>query len=62
MARIAGVDIPDNKRGEIALTYIFGIGRNLSQSILNKAGVDLDKKVKDWSEDEANEIRNIIAA
>ena len=61
MARIAGVDIPDNKRGEIALTYIFGIGRNLSQKILNKAGVDLDKKVKDWTEDESNEIRNIIA-
>ncbi|GAA4433489.1 30S ribosomal protein S13 [Pontibacter saemangeumensis] len=62
MARIAGVDIPDNKRGEIALTYIFGIGRNLSQRILNKAGVDLDKKVKDWTEDEAGEIRSIIAA
>ncbi|MFD2512832.1 30S ribosomal protein S13 [Pontibacter locisalis] len=62
MARIAGVDIPDNKRGEIALTYIYGIGRNLSQTILNKAGVDLDKKVKDWTEDEANEIRNVIAA
>jgi small subunit ribosomal protein S13 len=62
MARIAGVDIPDNKRGEISLTYIFGIGRNLSKSILTKAGVDLDKKVKDWTEDEANEIRNIIAA
>lgn len=62
MARIAGVDIPDNKRGEIALTYIFGIGRNLSQAILNKAGVDLDKKVKDWTEDEASEIRNIIAS
>ncbi|WP_205501715.1 30S ribosomal protein S13 [Rufibacter psychrotolerans] len=62
MARIAGVDIPDNKRGEIALTYIYGIGRKLSQSILVKAGVDLDKKVKDWSEDEAGEIRNIIAA
>jgi small subunit ribosomal protein S13 len=61
MARIAGVDIPDNKRGEIALTYIFGIGRNLSKSILTKAGVDLDKKVKDWTEDESNEIRNIIA-
>ncbi|MEJ8757990.1 30S ribosomal protein S13 [Pontibacter sp. H259] len=61
MARIAGVDIPDNKRGEIALTYIFGVGRNLSKTILNKAGVDLDKKVKDWSEDESNEIRNIIA-
>ncbi|MBC5992944.1 30S ribosomal protein S13 [Pontibacter cellulosilyticus] len=62
MARIAGVDIPDNKRGEIALTYIYGIGRNLSQTILQKAGVDLDKKVKDWTEDEANEIRNVIAA
>ena len=62
MARIAGVDIPDNKRGEIALTYIFGIGRNLSQKILNKAGVDLDKKVKDWTEDEAGEIRSVIAA
>lgn len=62
MARIAGVDIPDNKRGEIALTYIFGIGRNLSKSILIKAGVDLDKKVKDWTEDESNEIRNIIAS
>ena len=62
MARIAGVDIPDNKRGEIALTYIFGIGRNLSQKILQKAGVDLDKKVKDWTEDEAGEIRSIIAA
>ncbi|WP_299822858.1 30S ribosomal protein S13 [uncultured Pontibacter sp.] len=62
MARIAGVDIPDNKRGEIALTYIYGIGRNLSQSILQKAGVDLDKKVKDWTEDEANDIRNVIAA
>jgi small subunit ribosomal protein S13 len=62
MARIAGVDIPDNKRGEISLTYIYGIGRNLSVDILTKAGVDLDKKVKDWTEDEANEIRNIIAA
>ena len=62
MARIAGVDLPKNKRGVIGLTYIFGIGRNLSVQILNKAGVDLDKKVKDWTEDEANEIRNIIAA
>ena len=62
MARIAGVDIPDNKRGEIALTYIFGIGRSLAQQILTKAGVDLDKKVKEWSEDEAGEIRSIIAA
>jgi small subunit ribosomal protein S13 len=62
MARIAGVDIPDNKRGEIALTYIFGIGRPSAQKILNKAGIDLSKKVKDWTEAEAGEIRSIIAA
>jgi small subunit ribosomal protein S13 len=62
MARIAGVDIPNNKRGEIGLTYIFGIGRNLSQTILDKAGVDRNKKVKDWSEDEAGAIRGVIAA
>ncbi|MBX9853291.1 MAG: 30S ribosomal protein S13 [Cytophagaceae bacterium] len=62
MARIAGVDIPDHKRGEIALTYIFGIGRKSSQKILTKAGVDFDKKVKDWSENEATSIRNVISA
>jgi small subunit ribosomal protein S13 len=62
MARIAGVDIPNNKRGEIGLTYIYGIGRSLSQSILDKAGVDKDKKVKDWSEDEAGAIRGVISA
>ncbi|WP_400193484.1 30S ribosomal protein S13 [Hymenobacter sp. B81] len=62
MARIAGVDIPDKKRGEIALTYIFGIGRSASQAILTKAGVDLNKKVSDWTEAEAGEIRSIIAA
>ncbi|WBA40555.1 30S ribosomal protein S13 [Hymenobacter canadensis] len=62
MARIAGVDIPDNKRGEIALTYIFGIGRPSAQQILVKAGVDLNKKVKDWTEAEAGEIRSVIAA
>ncbi|AIZ64724.1 30S ribosomal protein S13 [Hymenobacter sp. DG25B] len=62
MARIAGVDIPDNKRGEIALTYIFGIGRASAQQILTKAGIDLSKKVKDWTEAEAGEIRSIIAA
>ncbi|OUJ75217.1 30S ribosomal protein S13 [Hymenobacter crusticola] len=62
MARIAGVDIPDNKRGEIALTYIFGIGRSSAQKILNQASVSLDKKVKDWTEAEAGEIRSIIAA
>ena len=62
MARIAGVDIPDNKRGEIGLTYIFGIGRNLSQRILEKAGVNFDKKVREWTEEEAGAIRAIIAA
>jgi small subunit ribosomal protein S13 len=62
MARIAGVDIPDKKRGEIALTYIFGIGRRSAQHILTKAGVDLDKKVNEWSDDESNTIRSIISA
>jgi small subunit ribosomal protein S13 len=61
MARIAGVDIPDNKRGEIALTYIFGIGRRSAQSILGQAKVSLDKKVKDWNDEESNAIRAIIA-
>jgi small subunit ribosomal protein S13 len=62
MARIAGVDIPDNKRGEISLTYIFGLGRSSAQKILKQAGIDLSKKVKDWTEDEANAIRGIINA
>lgn len=61
MARIAGVDIPDNKRGEIALTYIFGIGKSTAQRILTEAGVDWDKKVQDWSDDESTAIRNIIS-
>jgi small subunit ribosomal protein S13 len=60
--RISGVDIPDNKRGEIGLTYIFGIGRSSAQQILTKAGVNIDKKVKEWSEAEANAVRNIISA
>ena len=62
MARIAGVDIPDKKRGEIALTYIYGIGRRLSQTILTKAGVNIDKKVSEWTDEEAGAIRAIIAA
>lgn len=62
MARIAGVDIPDKKRGEIALTYIYGIGRRASQSILSKAGVNFDKKVSEWTEEEAGAIRSVIAA
>ena len=61
MARIAGVDIPNNKRGEIALTYMFGIGRSSAQSILTEAGVDWDKKVQDWDEDEANKVRALIS-
>ena len=61
MARIAGVDIPSNKAGEISLTYIYGIGRSLSKEILNKAGVEPDKKVQDWSDDEQKAVRDIIA-
>ena len=61
MARISGVDIPDQKRGEIALTYIFGIGKSSAQRVLDQAGVSRDKKVKDWTDDEANKIRSIIA-
>jgi len=61
MARIAGVDIPDNKRGEIGLTYIYGIGRRSAQNILKLAGVSWDKKVKEWNDEESNAIRNIIA-
>jgi small subunit ribosomal protein S13 len=61
MARIAGVDIPDNKRGEIGLTYIFGIGRRSAQNILSEAGVSLDKKVKEWNDEESNAVRAIIA-
>ena len=60
MARIAGVDIPNNKRGEIALTYIYGIGRSQAQKVLTKADISWDKKVEDWTDDEQNEIRTII--
>lgn len=62
MARIAGVDIPDNKRGEISLTYIFGIGKSSAQLILAKAGVSVDKKVKEWSDAESNAVRAIISS
>ena len=61
MARIAGIDIPQNKRGEIALTYIFGIGRSSAQKILTEAGVDWDKKVDEWTDDEANQVRAVIS-
>ncbi|MCS6794539.1 MAG: 30S ribosomal protein S13 [Raineya sp.] len=58
--RIAGVDIPNNKRGEIALTYIYGIGRSSAQKILTKAGISWDKKVSEWTDEEAVKVRNII--
>jgi small subunit ribosomal protein S13 len=61
MARVAGVDIPDKKRGEIALTYIYGIGRRSAQNILTKANVHWDKKANEWTEEEANAIRAIIS-
>lgn len=60
MARIAGIDLPKNKRGEIGLTYIFGIGRSTAQYILTKAGINFDKKVNEWNDDEQTAIRNII--
>ena len=60
MARIAGIDLPKNKRGEIGLTYIFGIGRSTAQYILNKAEIYLDKNVNEWNDDEQGAIRNII--
>ena len=60
MARIAGIDLPKNKRGEIGLTYIFGIGRSTAQYILEKAGIDFDKKVNQWNDEEQTAIRNII--
>lgn len=58
--RIVGVDLPQNKRGEIALTYIYGIGRSSAGKILNKAGVALDTKVHDWTDDEAAAVREVI--
>ena len=60
MARIVGVDLPKNKRGEIALTYVYGIGRSNARTILSKAGVDYDVKVKDWSDEDVTSIRTII--
>ncbi len=60
MARIAGVDLPKNKRGEIGLTYIYGIGRSTARYILDKADINYDKKVNDWDDDDLNHIRTII--
>jgi small subunit ribosomal protein S13 len=60
MARIAGIDLPKNKRGEIGLTYIYGIGKSTAQNILGQAGIDVNKKVKEWNDEEQTAIRNII--
>ncbi|MEG1579687.1 MAG: 30S ribosomal protein S13 [Bacteroidaceae bacterium] len=60
--RIVGVDLPQNKRGEIALTYVYGIGRSTSAKILDEAGIDRNIKVKDWSDEQAAKIREIIGA
>jgi small subunit ribosomal protein S13 len=62
MARIAGIDLPKNKRGEIALTYIFGIGNSTARYILDKAGISYDKKAFEWNDEEQTAIRNIINA
>jgi len=61
MARIVGVDLPRNKRGEIALTYIYGVGRSTAQKVLDQAGVDRNIKVKDWTDEQINAIRKILS-
>lgn len=61
MARIAGIDLPKNKRGEIGLTYIFGIGRSTARQILGKADIDVNKKVSEWNDEELTKIRSIIS-
>jgi len=60
MARIAGIDLPRNKRGEIGLTYIYGIGRSTARKILEKSGIDFNTKVSDWDDDQLTKIRNVI--
>lgn len=60
MARIAGIDLPKNKRGEIGLTYIYGIGRTTATNILTQAGIDVNTKVQEWTDDQLTAIRNII--
>ena len=61
MARIAGVDLPNNKRGEVGLTYIFGIGRSSARKILTELNIDVNTKVKDWTDDQITAIRSKIA-
>jgi small subunit ribosomal protein S13 len=60
MARIVGVDLPRNKRGEVGLTYIYGVGRSIAQKVLDEAGVDRNAKVQDWTDDQINNIRRIL--
>ncbi len=60
MARIAGIDLPKNKRGEIGLTYIYGIGRSSAQLILSKADISFDKKVQEWDDDDLSKIRTVL--
>ena len=60
MARIAGIDLPNNKRGEIGLTYIYGIGRSTAQKVLSEAGIDWNIKVQDWNDEQLTAIRNIL--
>ena len=60
MARISGIDLPKNKRGEIGLTYIYGIGRSTAQQILTEAGIDFGTKVQDWTDEQLTAIRTII--
>lgn len=60
MARLVGVDLPNNKRGEIGLTYIYGIGRSSAKKVLEEAGIDKDIKVKDWNDDQVAELRRIL--
>ena len=62
MARIAGIDVPKNKRGVISLTYIFGVGRSRAKEILSAAGVDESKKVSDWSDSDISKIREAVGA
>jgi len=60
MARIVGVDLPRNKRGEVGLTYIYGVGRSIAQRVLDEAGVDRNAKVQEWTDEQINTIRRIL--
>jgi small subunit ribosomal protein S13 len=60
MARIVGVDLPRHKRGEVGLTYIYGVGRSIAQKVLDEAGVDRNAKVEEWTDDQINSIRRIL--